>query len=100
MGFVRNIEKADNHKRLPASKRFGELFRNNVHSLLQYFLNSHSGFIRKYTDDYLNLFVFIMNPPHNKLQKAELFLDIAIRTRVSLKYREFYKSEPADEDEN
>ena len=73
---------------------------NNVHSLLQYFLNSHSGFFRKYTDDYLNLFVFIMNPPHNKLQKAELFLDIAIRTRVSLKYREFYKSEPTDEDES
>jgi len=68
---------------------------NDVHYLLKIFLGSHSGFLRKYTDSYLDLFSFIMNPPHNKLEKAELFLEMAIKTRVSLKYRYFYKSDLA-----
>lgn len=71
---------------------------NTIHALLKWFLEAHSGFLRKYTGDFLNLFAFIMNPPHDKLKKAELFLDMAIRTRISLRYRDFYKSEKGSEE--
>lgn len=64
---------------------------NNVHSLLKWFLDSHSSFLRKNIDGFVNLFVFTMNPPHNRLEKVEVFLEMAINTRVSLKYRDFYK---------
>ena len=67
---------------------------NNVHSLLKWFLESHSSFLRKNLDGFINLFVFIMNPPHNRLEKVELFLEMAIKTRVSLRYRDFYKKKP------
>ena len=73
---------------------------NNIHSLLKLFLNSHSGFIRDGLQGYLDLFAFIMNPPVNRLKKVELFLEMAIRNRVRLRYRDFYKSqrsEPLDE---
>ena len=73
---------------------------NNIHSLLKLFLNAHSGFIRDGLQGYLDLFAFIMNPPVNRLKKVELFLEMAIRNRVRLRYRDFYKSqrsEPLDE---
>ena len=64
---------------------------NNLHSLLKIFLDSHSGFLRKDLQGYLDLFAFIMNPPSNKLKKAESFLEMAVMKRVHLKYREYYK---------
>ncbi len=64
---------------------------NHVHALLTWFLGSHSSFMRENLNGYLNLFSLIMNPPHNKLEKVELFLEMAISTHVSLKYRDFYK---------
>ena len=76
---------------------------NNIHSLLKIFLDSHSGFLREDLQGYLDLFTFIMNPPSNKLKKAERFLEMAVKKRAHLKYREFYKkksdveSEPEDD---
>ena len=64
---------------------------NNVHALLKLFLDSHSGFLREDIQGYLDLFVFIMNPPANKLKKAELFLEMAIKHKAQLRYRAFYK---------
>ena len=75
---------------------------NDVHNLLKFFLDSHSGFLRKHIQGYLDLFVFIMNPPYNKLKKAELFIDMAIRSKNTLRYREFYKTDttiPAEDSE-
>ena len=72
---------------------------NHVHALLAWFLGSHSSFMRENLNGYLNLFALIMNPPHNKLEKVELFLEMAINTHVSLKYRDFYKK-PSDEEES
>ena len=72
---------------------------NHVHALLAWFLGSHSSFMRENLNGYLNLFALIMNPPHNKLEKVELFLKMAINTHVSLKYRDFYKK-PSDEEES
>jgi transposase-like protein len=71
---------------------------NDVHSLLKAFLDSHSGFLRHHLDDYLNLFAFIMNPPKNKLKKVEIFLEMAIKTKATLRYRKFYKSVDDKED--
>ena len=75
---------------------------NKLHNLLKIFLDSHSGFLRDHIPGYLNLFAFIMNPPSNKLKKVELFLEMAIRKRASLRYREFFKAikiEETDEEE-
>lgn len=72
---------------------------NNIHSLLKIFLDSHSGFLRKDLQGYLDLFVFIMNPPFNKLKKTERFLEMAVKKRAHLKYREFYKKKSDVESE-
>ncbi|MBR2811643.1 MAG: IS1 family transposase [Solobacterium sp.] len=65
---------------------------NKIHNLLKIFLDSHSGFLRDHISGYLNLFVFIMNPPSNKLKKVELFLDMAVRKKVRLRYRDFFRT--------
>ena len=72
---------------------------NNIHALLKLFLDSHSGFLRKDIQGYLDLFAFIMNPPSSKLKKADKFLEIAIKRRTHLKYREFYSKKCDDESE-
>ena len=72
---------------------------NNIHSMLKIFLNSHSGFLRKDIQGYLDLFAFIMNPPANKLKKVELFLEMAVNKRIRLRYREFYKRKDDESDD-
>lgn len=64
---------------------------NKVHFLLKLFLDSHSGFLREDIQGYIDLFVYIMNPPSNKLKKANLLLERALQKRVTLRYRDFYK---------
>lgn len=64
---------------------------NKVHLLLKLFLDSHSGFLREDIQGYIDLFVYIMNPPSNKLKKANLLLELALQKQVTLKYRDFYK---------
>ena len=39
-----------------------------------------------------------MNPPKNKLKKVEIFLEMAIKTKATLRYRKFYKSVDDKED--
>lgn len=63
---------------------------NRIHYLLKSFLHSHTSFNRDNIQDYLNLFVFVMNPPSNHLEKAETILNLAFRNRKILRYREFY----------
>ena len=52
----------------------------------------HSGFERKYLQDYLNLFCFIQNSPRSKLEKVEYIIKKSFNTKISLKYRKFYGS--------
>jgi len=63
---------------------------NQKHNMLQKFLKAHSGFNRDELDDYLNLFVFITNPPMDKLEKIDILLNLAFQSAVSLKYREYF----------
>jgi len=51
---------------------------NNYCDLLKKFLNAHSGFNRKELQVYMNLFYFIMNPPHSELEKFDIMLKITM----------------------
>lgn len=70
---------------------------NNQCDLLKKFLYSHSGFNRDYLQDYLNFFSFMNSKPFNKLEKVEILLNLALTTRVTLKYRDFFKPKEKDE---
>jgi hypothetical protein len=61
---------------------------NQYCRLLKQFLNAHSGFIRDDLQDYLNLFAFIMNPPNDKQEKVEKFMNRALNCRITHRYRE------------
>jgi hypothetical protein len=63
---------------------------NRVHAILKAFLNSHSGFDRQYIQDYLNLFAFVSNPPHEMLEKFEIVINLAFQNPKLLRYRDFY----------
>ena len=60
-------------------------------TLLKKFLNSHPGFNRDEMQGYIDLFVFMTNEHGEPLEKVKTILDISIKTRISLKYREYYK---------
>ena len=69
---------------------------NQKHNMLQKFLKAHSGFNRDELDDYLNLFVFITNPPMDKLEKIDILLNLAFQSAVSLKYRDYFRRKSDD----
>lgn len=56
--------------------------------LLKQFLREHSGFIRNQLQDFLNLFAFTMNPPHDKHAKIEKFIIRAMTCHVLHRYRD------------
>ena len=59
--------------------------------LLERFLDAHQGFNRNNLQDYCNLFMFLVNPPLNKLEKIKKLLDSAMTSAVTLKFRECFK---------
>jgi hypothetical protein len=63
---------------------------NRVCFLLKAFLRSHSGFDRSDIQGYLDLFHVMMNEPQDKLEKAALVLDRAMRYPKTVRFREFY----------
>ncbi len=65
---------------------------NEVHARLKDFLNAHPSFIRDELPGYLNVFAFAMNPPHNKLEKMEVLLNLAFQNRQIIRYRDFYQA--------
>lgn len=64
---------------------------NEVHARLKNFLHAHSSFDRENLQGYLNLFSLAMNPPSDNLEKVELLLNLAFKTRKTLRYRDFFK---------
>lgn len=60
---------------------------NKVCAMLKRFLRAHSGFSRCDLQDYLNLFCFIVNPPHDRFRKVEAFLNLALHLPVLHRYR-------------
>jgi len=63
---------------------------NRAHAILKLFLDSHSGFIRKDINGYLNLFSLVTNPPDEMLAKVERVVDLAFKNPKLLRYRDFY----------
>ena len=63
---------------------------NHYCFLLKNFLNAHSGFNRDELGDYLNLFVFMMNAPYNKLEKVHKILEMALNQPKKLHFRDYY----------
>jgi hypothetical protein len=54
------------------------------------FLGSHSGFNRADMQGYLNIFHVVENKPEDKLEKAAVVLDRAMRCPKTVRFREFY----------
>ena len=63
---------------------------NRIHFLLKKFLNAHSGFKREELQGYLDLFTFVMNPPHDPLEKVELVVKLAFQNPKLLRYRDAF----------
>ena len=89
LGLVNEEHDADVIKKLP-DRRNPLRDVNRLCFLLKLFLDSHSGFDRGNIDGYLNVFWVMMNPPSEKMEKAAMVLDLAMRNTTSLRYREFY----------
>jgi transposase-like protein len=64
---------------------------NEVHRELKKFLSRHGGYSRENLQDWLNLFAFIFNTPGDKYQKAQIFIEMAIKMRMRLRFREWAK---------
>ena len=67
---------------------------NHYCDLLKKFLNAHSGFNREELQGYLNFFYFMMNPPHNKLEKVEILLKFALNYHKTMTFRGYYMKNP------
>ena len=67
---------------------------NKMCSLLKQFLRAHQGYDRDELQDYLNLFSFMMNEPHNKLEKIEYLINCGVTSTISIKYRDYYSKKP------
>jgi len=68
---------------------------NHMCFLLKEFLRSHSGFDREDLDGWLDVFFVTMNEPEDKLEKAAMVLDRAMRCPKTLRFREFYNVRPS-----
>ena len=61
---------------------------NNLHSLAKRFFKSHGSYNRDNLQDWLNLFWFITNEPQNKYDKVLRFIQIAVKKRKVIRYRD------------
>lgn len=69
---------------------------NNLHSYLRDFLESHPSFERALFQDWLNLFAFIWNDPADRREKVALFMELAMRCRTVMRYRDVMGRKTAD----
>lgn len=63
---------------------------NKLHDFLNKFMLIHSGFNREELQDWMNLFAFICNTKGNKYDKALAFINLAISTKINIKYRDIF----------
>lgn len=54
-------------------------------------MRSHGGFDRAYSQDWCNLFYFIVNPPENKYDKVKLFIERALTIHKNVEFRELFE---------
>ena len=83
--------------KIPPSEWMEYLLRLfEFHSYLRSFLESHPSFERALLQDWLNLFVFIWNGPADRHAKVVLFMEMAMRKRALMRYRDVMGKKTAD----
>lgn len=70
---------------------------NKIHRYLSGFIGSHRGFSRGELQDWLNLFCFYWNTDGDAFQKAQAFIELAVKKRSILQYRDWSKMKKHDE---
>lgn len=65
---------------------------NDLHDKATRFMKNHGGYERRHLQDWMNLFWFIMNGSEDKFDKVKKFLELAIKTRKRVKYRDALSS--------
>lgn len=71
---------------------------NKVHRALKRYLRSHGGYSRQELQNWLNLFVFIWNEGGKREKKAQTFIEMAVKKRVILRYRDWKNKKNSDKD--
>ena len=69
---------------------------NEIHRYLSGFIGAHRGFSRDELQDWLNLFCFYWNTPGDAFQKAQAFIELAVKKRKILRYRSWGKAKDSD----
>ncbi|MFA6662021.1 MAG: hypothetical protein WCS56_03180, partial [Bacilli bacterium] len=65
---------------------------NRIHFFLKRFFYVHTSFKRDEIGNFINLFSFVMNPPENKLEKADIFINLGLTCARKLRFRDYYSS--------
>ena len=71
---------------------------NEVYRYLAGFIGAHSGFSREELQGWLNLFCFYWNTNGNAFEKAQVFIEMAVKMRRKLRYRDWKNSGKGDKD--
>ena len=71
---------------------------NEVHRYLAGFIGAHNGFSREELQGWLNLFCFYWNTYGSAFEKAQAFIELAVKKRTKLRYRDWKNSENVDKD--
>lgn len=70
---------------------------NEVHRYLSGFIGAHRGFSREELRGWLNLFCFYWNTPGDVFKKAQAFIELAVKKRTKLRYRQWRNTKKPDE---
>lgn len=63
---------------------------NQIHDLFKRFLYAHNSFNRDFIQGYADLFAFVINPPHDQLEKVERIVKMAFESPKVLRYRDMF----------
>lgn len=61
---------------------------NRIHSLAKKFIRAHGGYDRKNLQGFMNLISFILNEPEDRYEKIDLFINMALTTPQTVRYRD------------
>ena len=71
---------------------------NEAHRYLTGFIGAHNGFSREEFQGWLNLFCFYWNTYGNAFEKAQAFIELAVKKRTKLRYRDWKNHVNIDKD--
>jgi hypothetical protein len=69
---------------------------NRIHYYIKQFFRAHTSFDRSKTKHLLDLFSFIMNPPHDKLKKVDILLNLGLSCSQNIRFRETFLQKKPD----